>query len=181
MNRNSHNSRASSANTGISTLRWRTVFIALALALIVGSAGQTPSAQAAPAGATELRFFMIANKEGASKPVCIGELVTLQVLVYRYKVINGVSEAPDAVTGVKVTGRVDNPNIGQISPEQNTTILASSIYPGAADFVFHAKNPGETTITFVGTVGTGWFGTNWGGWFKDPHCRCECESHSLQV
>ena len=143
--------------------RWRRVFIALMVALSIGSGGQLPRVQAAPAGATELRFFMIANKEGASKPVCIGEAVTLQVLVYRMKVINGVSQAPDAVTGVYVTGVVANPNIGQISPEQNTTILASAIYPGAADFVFHAKSPGETTITFVGTVGTGWFGTSWGG------------------
>jgi hypothetical protein len=54
---------------------WRSVvgmlFAALIIALTIGSAGQTPPAQAAPAGATELRFFMIANKERASKPCAL--------------------------------------------------------------------------------------------------------------
>jgi hypothetical protein len=92
------------------------------------------------------------------------ELSTVQVLVYRLKVINGVSEAPDVVTGVRVNGVVSNPNIGKISPERNTTIWASTIYPGAADFVFTAENFGETTVVFEATVVTpGWFGTNWQG------------------
>ena len=88
----------------------------------------------------------------------------INVLVYRLKLINGVSEAPEAITGISVIGVVDNPNIGQISPGENTTIWASAIYPGAADFVFTAEKPGETIVAFSGMiVNSGWFGTNWGG------------------
>jgi hypothetical protein len=150
---------------------WRSVvgmlFAALIIALTIGSAGQTPPVQAAPAGATELGFFMIANKERVSEPLCIGELSTVQVLVYRLKVINGVDEAPDAVTGVSVDGYSKNPNVGQISPRKNTNMWASTIYPGAADFVFTAEQEGQTAIVFDATIVTpGWFGTNWQGGSK---------------
>jgi hypothetical protein len=160
----SYNSKRSSLNAGNPAQRWRSVILALALVLIIGTVNPTPSAQAAPAGSTELSFFMLANKEGGSKPVCVGELVTIEVLVLRLKVVNGVSEAPEAITGISVNGVVDNPNIGQISPSENTTIRASAIYPGAADFVFTAEKPGETIVAFSGMiVHPGWFGTNWGG------------------
>jgi hypothetical protein len=160
----SYNSKRSSLNAGNPAQRWRSVILALALVLIIGTVNPTPSAQAAPAGSTELSFFMLANKEGGSKPVCVGELVTIEVLVLRLKVVNGVSEAPEAITGISVNGVVDNPNIGQISPSENTTIWASAIYPGAADFVFTAEKPGETIVAFSGMiVHPGWFGTNWGG------------------
>jgi hypothetical protein len=164
MLRNSNKPSGFSVNPGNSALRWRSVFIALVLALSIGSAGKTLTAQAAPAGATELAFFMVAVKEGGSRTLCIGELAHVDVLVYREKVINGVSEAPDAVTGIRVNALVTNRNVGKISPERNTTIWASSIYPGAADFVFTAENIGETQVDFEATVVTpGWFGTNWGG------------------
>jgi hypothetical protein len=147
---------------------WRSavgrIGVAFIIALSVASTGQTAPAQAAPAGATELGFFLVANKQGGSKSLCVGELSTLQVLVYRQKVVDGVSQAPDVVTGVRVNGVVTNPSIGKISPERNMTILASSIYPGAADFVFTAARPGATAVVFEATVVTpGWFGTNWGG------------------
>jgi len=164
MFRNSYNSKRSSLNAGNPAQRWRSAIPALVLLLIIGTVNPTSSAQAAPAGSTELSFFMNVVKEGASKPVCIGELVHINVLVYRLKLINGVSEAPEAITGISVIGVVDNPNIGQISPGENTTIWASAIYPGAADFVFTAEKPGETIVAFSGMiVNSGWFGTNWGG------------------
>ncbi len=170
MNGNSQPSKESLAMTGrrlwavIPAKRWHTVYIALVLALTLGNAGQTYSAQAAPPGATELSFFMLANKEGASKPVCIGELVHINVLVYRLKTVSGVSQAPEPVTGLSVIGLVDNPSIGQLSPSENTTSWASAIYPGAADFVFTAENYGETIVAFSAMIETpGWFGTNWGG------------------
>ena len=167
---NSRNSKGSSTKTG----RWRTLILGLVLALAIGNVRQTPLAQASPANATELRFYMLANKE---KPgyICMGELMHINVLVHRYKLINGVSEAPETVTGVTVNGWSHNPNIGQISPRKNTTIWSSSIYPGAADFIFTAENSGQTTITFEASVGTGWFGTSWGGGSKTVTTRVDVE------
>lgn len=167
---NSRNPKRLSINAGAGSLvsRWRSIFTSLVVVLMIGNTGQISTVQAAPADITELRFFMIANKKGASKPVCIGERVPIQVLVYRLKLVDGVSQAPEVVTGASVNGVVENPNIGQISPTQNTTQWAgSSIYPGAADFVFTAENAGETIIRFAGIVATpGWFGTNWKGGAK---------------
>ena len=163
MNRNSYNLDGSHKHAGYQKPRWRSVFIALLLALVLGSASQMPLAQAAPASATDVGFFMLALKEGASKPVCKGELVHLNVLVYRQKMINGVSAAPEPITGLSVIGVVDNPDIGKISPDENTTIWASAIYPGAADFVFTAENYGETIVAFAATIeNPGWVGANGG-------------------
>lgn len=172
MNRNSNISKDLSAHTAgrHPVPRWRSVFIALVLALIFGSAGQAPVAQAAPDGATELSFYMRALKEREGS-VCKGELVAISVLVNRHNVPSWWSEDGDElanldnkVTGVEVNGLVQNPNIGELSPNKRTTILEGAGSPGAADFMFIAKNYGETEITFRGQVVTpGWFGTNWGG------------------
>lgn len=160
----SYNAKRSSLNGGNPDQRWHSAILALVLVLIIGTVSPAPSAQAAPAWSTELSFFMLANKEGGSKPVCVGERTTIEVLVLRLKVVNGVSEAPEAITGISVIGVVVNTNIGQISPPENTTHWASAIYPGAADFVFTAEKPGETIVAFSGMiVHPGWFGTNWGG------------------
>ncbi len=84
-----------------------------------------------------------------------------QVLLYRVKVVDGVSGTPEPVTGVPILGVVDNPNIGRITPDVNTTKWASSIYPGAADFMFQAERPGTTIVAFSGMIKTpGWFGTD---------------------
>jgi hypothetical protein len=142
----------------------RLLFAALIIALTVISAGQISPAQAAPAGATELRFFMIATKYGGSKYVCVGEQVGVQALIYRHKVGDGVDEGLDVVTGVPVSGGVDNPSIGTLSPDSSTTSMASKSYPGAAEFVFKAEKSGETTVKFLAGVATpGWFGTSFKG------------------
>ena len=142
------------------------IFKVLMLVIILVSSNQQLPVQAAPVKATDLSYFMLVNKEGASKPICLGEITPIKVLVYRGKTVNGVSQAPETITGVKVNGWSHNPNVGQISPRQNITLLASD-FPGAAEFVFYAENVGETTITFEATIVTpGWFGTNWGGGSK---------------
>ncbi len=154
----------SSLNQRNLVLRWNSIMLTLVLALIISTVNPAPAVQAAPSWSTELHFSMLASKNGGSKPVCVGELVTIEVLVLRLKVVNGVSEAPEAITGISVNGVVVNTDIGQISPPENTTHWASVIYPGAADFVFTAEKPGETIVAFSGMiVHPGWFGTNWGG------------------
>jgi len=80
MFRNSYNSKRSSLNAGNPAQRWRSAIPALVLLLIIGTVNPTSSAQAAPAGSTELSFFMNVVKEGASKPVCLGSLCILMYL-----------------------------------------------------------------------------------------------------
>jgi hypothetical protein len=126
MFRNFNNSKGLSTHARNRYPRWRIVFIALLLALVIRSAGQTYPVQAAPPGATELKFMMLANKERPGQ-ICIGELVHINVLVYRYKLVGGVSGSPDTVTGITVDGWSHNPNIGQISPRKNMTIWASTL------------------------------------------------------
>ncbi len=165
MNRNFHNSRGSSTRDGNQNPRWRIIFLALVSALVIGSAGQTPLARAAPAGATSLMFYMRAAKEREGL-VCRGELVHISVKVHRVAEDVGGDELANldaAVTGVEVRGLVQN-NIGELTPNNNTTIAAGAITPNSADFIFTAREIGETTISFRGLVVTpGWFGTNWGG------------------
>jgi hypothetical protein len=147
------------------SLSSKIITVLLLVIFLVSSSQQLP-VQAAPVNATELSYFIVVNKEGASKPLCLGEISPIRVLVYRGKTVNGVSQAPETITGVKVNGWSHNPNVGQISPRQNITLLASD-YPGAAEFVFYADNAGETTITFEATIVTpGWFGANWGAGTK---------------
>ncbi len=94
MNRNSHNSRGSSTQAGNPNSRWRTVFIALVLALAVGTA-QLSLAQAADprlsilaqptAQPTALRASVTyrMNPINPKKTLCFGETVTYTVNVYR--------------------------------------------------------------------------------------------------
>ena len=157
----------SSLNQRNLVLRWNSIMLTLVLALIISTVNPAPAVQAAPSWSTELHFSMLASKNGGSKPVCVGELVTIEVLVLRLKVVNGVSEAPEAITGISVNGVVVNTDIGQISPPENTTHWASVIYPGAADFVFTAEKPGETIVAFSGMIVLVW------------HLLCSCFSSEL--
>jgi hypothetical protein len=143
-------------------------YLALISALAMGSVGPISAAQAAPADATALHFTMRAIKE-RQVPVCKGELVHISVVVQRDA--EDVGDVGDElvnlgsnITGVEVKGLVQNPNIGELSPNTNTTIVAGVMSPNSADFIFTAKNYGETTISFRGLVVTpGWFGSNWEG------------------
>jgi hypothetical protein len=94
MFRNFHNSKGSSTNPRNPNPRWRTVFIALLLALAVGTA-QLPLAKAADpvlsilaqptAQRTALRASVvyIMNPINPKKTLCFGETVTYTLNVYR--------------------------------------------------------------------------------------------------
>lgn len=133
--------------------RWRTVFIALTLALSIGSAGQTPLAQAAPAGAAEIWWWVIANKVRGTALICIGDDVAIDVRVGH--TTRGIEDEDEGVdnyaVGVKVKSSVQDSSIGTLSPWENTTGWDRD-NPRSAPFSFHAKKAGTTTISFWGVV-----------------------------
>jgi hypothetical protein len=159
MLRNSNNPGRLSVNAGNSALRWHSVFIALVLALTIGSAGQIPPARAAPTGATNLRFEL---KPYPAGPLTISacELVHFDVNVSKEEqVVLFGNKRPvySILSGVVIKGSVQNSNIGTLSPPKNWTGFEPDD-TASASFTFTPKNAGETTITFKATVGTYWVG-----------------------
>ncbi|MDO8736157.1 MAG: hypothetical protein Q7K29_03640 [Thermoleophilia bacterium] len=167
MNRNSNISKDLSAQTAgrHRVPSWRSVFMAVALVLVIGCVGKTPPAQAAE---TALSFDMHAYTDHEG-PICKGDQVLVNVIVERHSAPGGygdeLAELAQPVTGVEVKGLVLNPDIGQITSPSTTGWTGE--YRSAARFWFTAENYGETTIKFDGLVVTpGWFGTKWGGGAK---------------
>ena len=153
MFRNSHNSISLSAFTDKPAPRWHIVILAVLLALSFGSAVQTPPlAQAAGA---EKRFFIEAKKDGGTATICVGDLVSIHVRVVRAQVRSGVPFNVETIPGVRVLGSADFPNVGQVTPRESRTMWNSDV-PGSANFVFHAENPGTTSISFQGRVNPSW-------------------------
>lgn len=154
MNRNSHNSRGSSTHAGNQNPRWRTVFIALVLALVIGSAGQTPPAQAAPAPQQGFGYKLRAINLSGGDFICVGDRVKLNVRVTRgFENQQNIQD----VTGVLVTASASNASIGQLDQvEANTGYIAD--FPGTINFKFTAKKAGTTTISFEGTINHTWLG-----------------------
>lgn len=111
MNKKFHNSRRSSTQAGNQNPRWRTVFIALLLALAVGTA-QLPLAQAADpvlsilaqptAQPTALRASVvyIMNPINPKKTLCFGETVTYTLNVYRRL----MTPPPTTLSGMQAAG-----------------------------------------------------------------------------
>jgi hypothetical protein len=152
MFRNSHNSRGSSTQAGKPTPRWRPVSVALvlALAIVVGSAGQPWPAQAAPAS-TEYAYVVTAALDKPNATICVGDNVTISVDVVQAR-LEGVELMEQlTLTGLWVEGSVLSPSIG-------TFIMArmkigwNSDRPKVAVLAFHADKPGKTTLTFKAEV-----------------------------
>jgi hypothetical protein len=80
------------------------------------------------------------------------------VRVVRAQVRSGVPFNVETIPGVRVLGAADFPNIGQVTPRESRTMWNSDV-PGSANFVFHAENPGTTTISFEGRVNQAWGGS----------------------
>ena len=147
MFRNFHNSRGSSAHAGNQKSRWRNVFIALVLAVAIGSAGQAPSVQAAPA--RDARIFMFARPE-TTKPICVGDTALITVNVKKYEFAGEESATLlGTFIGVNVHASVVTPSIGMINP---TSALTRANQENRAVFIFSALKPGTTRIEFSGKV-----------------------------
>jgi hypothetical protein len=168
MNRNSNISKGSSAYEigRHPALRWRTIFIALILALILIGANQQPLAQAASNNQANVEFELKAYPE-APRPLCPKEHLKIYVGVSRsiHRTINGTDRLlfDGPVSGVVVRGSVTDSHIGTLtSPESNDMTLAASgtdLRIGDADFLFVAKKAGTTILKFDGEVGSYWVGT----------------------
>lgn len=130
--------------------------MALALALAIGSAGQPPLAQAAPASDTGT-VRMLAKKERGERTICPGDMVSISVTVWRNLHIAGerLEELGfgflSYLVGIEVEASVIDSSIGTISPAKNLTRI-ESITPGSAFFTFSAKEPGTTSIQFWGKI-----------------------------
>jgi hypothetical protein len=131
--------------------RWRGVFMALALALTVGSAGQPPPAQAAPAGATEIRYQVIATLAKSYGTICVGDKVPISVNVVRTSMDNNIQTDSLNISGIWVAGSVQDPGIGKLIIARKRTSFDYE-QPGIAGFIFHADKPGKTTLTFKAEI-----------------------------
>lgn len=163
MFRNSHNSRGSSLNAGNSAPRWRTVFMALVLALSIGSAGQIPPAQAASPDPTDISFELNVYPEKLT--MLCGEEKTLYASVSKtmYKVINDKEFRLYAGPGLSpsVDGEVTGPKIGTLAKE----LVDLENMEDANDiqqipFKFTANKPGTTTLKFSASINGSWIEPN---------------------
>ena len=77
MNEHSCNSKGSSAHAGNPDARWRTLFMALVLAPIIGSVCPTLPAHAAPgqAGVESNEYYLTPSGAGGLDRVCVGGVV----------------------------------------------------------------------------------------------------------
>jgi hypothetical protein len=166
MNRNFRNSRGLFKHDGNRNPRWRKVVIALVLVLAIGSAGQTPTVQAAPTGDTSVTFSLTAYKVSDQRRVCIGDevLINAKVNSGASSLPAGQSEGSDelatlstALPGIRIKALVRDTLVGSIAPPERDTGWTAGGIPNVAPFVFHAKNPGRTTITFEAKIPTQWY------------------------
>lgn len=163
MNRNFHNSRGSSTYAGKPIPRWRTAFIALVLALAIGSMGPSAPVQAAPAGDTIISFSLKASYAASQSRICAGDnvLINVTVLSQVQPEVDApgdeLTPLPTRLTGIRVTASVRDTFIGTVAFPERETGWTSGDSPGVAPFVFHAKNPGRTTISFEARIPTQWF------------------------
>ncbi len=126
--------------------RWRRVFIALALT--IGSTGQPPPAQAAPARA-KYAYFVFATLPKSYGTICVGDNVPISVNV----VLTSTEIQSDSlnISGIWVAGSVQHPGIGKLIGARKKTGFDYQ-QPGIADFIFHADKPGKTTLTFKAEI-----------------------------
>ena len=158
MFRNHHNFKESSIQAG--KPRWRNVFIALMLVLVIGSAGQTPTAQAAPA---DISFELFMRVDNPKKTVCVGETVIYEPHVYipAFTSPAGTRVESVALPEIKVEAFSQNTTVGDFTntvngksvSRTNNIILDPAndeLHPLNGLFPFKAKKAGNTTLHFEG-------------------------------
>jgi hypothetical protein len=148
-------------NAGSTAARWRSVFIALLLALAIGSAGQISPAQAAPDNPADIYFDVWAAPE-APPPVCINKTLKIYVAVHKgiVKTIGGKEHdlSSGFVSGVTIHSSMSTSNVGTLTPESlPVEVDSGASSPGQVMFVFTATHRGTTTLIFEsnGVIGAG--------------------------
>lgn len=130
--------------------------LVLAFGLTFGSSGQTPPAQAAPAGGTEIQFSMLARNLNGNATICVGDDVPIYVRVSRTEVVGNNKRNIQRLPGVSVKASLTNGGIGSLSPTSIVTGWDTND-PGGAEFNFHADEAGKTIISFMGTIRQKWW------------------------
>jgi hypothetical protein len=125
----------------------RSVFMALALALIMGSAIQPSPALATSAGANYAYYVFASNQGKDDASVCVGDNVLITVNVARVHIENNVQSNRQNETGIWVQGSLQGPSIGKFIIARKQTGFDYE-KPGMATFVFHADKAGKTALTF---------------------------------
>jgi len=160
MFRNFRNLKGSSKHAGNQISRWRTAFIALLLALVIGSAGQTHLAQAAPA--RELVNFSMEVQNPKTKLRC-GETVTYLVQV-ELQQTGAPTPSPGAlgfakglsVVNINVEATSIDMSVGDFVGKaiaKTAVVFDDDVTGLGAKFKFKANKPGKTTLNFEGFVG----------------------------
>ena len=131
-------------NSSHTKLHWRAVCVALLLALVMGSAGQ--SARAAPAAAWET--YVIASNVPSSLRVCVGEKKLIQVSIKKivYRLFGGIGGSTTYPTYQLIGAEGNNAEVGSINSSGMTGGDPTLARP--AIFTFTASKKGTVTIKF---------------------------------
>jgi hypothetical protein len=171
---NSRNSNISSVNAWNPFARRRTVFSALILALTFGSMGQTPAAQAAPAGDLVNFYLWVLSPKTTLR---CGETVTYQVAA-GFVPVDADSESSPAISldadsrsisldmlfglSTDIDAMSGNPTVGDFVVAYKGSKVRSRLllrFQGpyvtnsGGEFKFKANKPGKTTLYFQGFIG----------------------------
>lgn len=158
MNKNFHDSKGSSTHVRNPVPRWRIVFIALVLALAIGSAGQIPPVQAATAKLepADIKFELNVYPENLPT-ICVKQKLNLYVSVSKTvsKVIGGklyelpgTTGLPQVTSSVKGSGKIQK-QLGDIDAPRISQV----------HYMFTADKPGTTTLKFSAPIENSWIGT----------------------
>lgn len=128
----------------------RRMGIIVALALLLGIAGQTRPVQATPASSSSIGVWIYAQKLGGQGTICKGDKVNIRVRVVKRIGIEGQYKA-EMLFGEEVSAFVDRSGVGSISPAKRTTRLESQPI-GSTTFTFTAEKAGTTTVVFQAKV-----------------------------
>ena len=143
-------------------LRWRTTFLAIALALGLGSAAQTTPASARESlSITNIDYHIRVTTPQSGRgqaSICTGLTYPIKVSVSEHlelladdgEILDTIRNRPAPAT---VEGFVTNPGIGTLTPASlNTGPAIANDGPGEVEFAFHAKKAGQTNLNFRATV-----------------------------
>jgi len=126
----------------------------LALAVAIGSAGQTSLVQAA--GSSNIGIWLEAQP--GIRTICVGDLVYFQLRVIKRIGVEGESSLR-MIAGINVAAEVADGDggVGSISPPNSYTSLNSFPMPGTTTFDFKAEKAGRATVFFSARVNQVWF------------------------
>lgn len=133
--------------TGLKTKRWsrlRTAFLALLLAIAIGSAGLLPALAQGKFGQptnTRLSTSLIPNR------ICVGQTVSVNVTVKRgVEFASGKAVAFER-PGISINASVEDASIVSLLGEAELSDLS-----GGTEFEFQGKKEGSTTLVFNAIV-----------------------------